>query len=46
MLIALFAGAQVYKWVDEKGQVHFGDRPPEEQKVEELALPLSGVHTS
>jgi hypothetical protein len=39
MLIALFAGAQVYKWVDEKGQVHFGDRPPEEQKVEELALP-------
>lgn len=38
--IALFTSAQVYKWIDEKGNIHFGDRPPEEQQeVEEIALP-------
>ena len=24
------AGAEVYKWTDEQGRVHYGDRPPEE----------------
>lgn len=30
------AAAQVFKWVDDKGQVHFGERPPESktQKAE------------
>lgn len=37
--IAVFAGAQVYKWIDDKGQVHFGDRPPKEQTAEEMELP-------
>ena len=22
------AGGDVYRWVDDRGQVHFGDRPP------------------
>jgi len=39
LLVALFAGAQVYKWVDEKGQVHFGDCPPADCEKEEMALP-------
>ena len=39
LLVALFAGAQVYKWVDEKGQVHFGDCPPADCEMEEMALP-------
>ena len=29
LLVATGAHAQVYKWVDEKGQVHYDDRPPE-----------------
>ena len=29
----------IYKWVDEKGQVHFGDCPPDDCEVEELTLP-------
>lgn len=24
------AGAQVYKWTDEQGRVHYGDKPPEQ----------------
>ena len=44
MLIAFFlvAGSSwattVYKWVDEDGQVHFGERPPQEQQFETLNL--------
>ena len=29
--------ATIYKWVDEKGQIQFGDKPPTEGKVESLA---------
>jgi hypothetical protein len=38
-LIASFALAQIYKWVDDKGGVHFGDCPPDDCIVEEVELP-------
>jgi hypothetical protein len=34
----MFAGAQVYRWVDEQGRVHFGDRPPEKEQAEQLSI--------
>ncbi|MCS3903022.1 hypothetical protein J2T55_001039 [Methylohalomonas lacus] len=27
LLLPIGAGAEVYKWVDEQGQVHYGDKP-------------------
>jgi hypothetical protein len=33
------ADAQVYKWVDASGRVHYGDRPPEAAKVEQIRTP-------
>ncbi|GAB4295445.1 MAG: DUF4124 domain-containing protein [Thiohalomonadaceae bacterium] len=30
--------AGVYKWVDEQGQVHFGERPPARTQAQELQL--------
>ena len=30
------AVAQVYKWVDDKGATHYGERPPQDKKAEEL----------
>ena len=34
--------AEVYKWVDEQGQVHFGDRPPDTAaKPLQLNTPIS-----
>lgn len=36
---ALAAPAQVYKWVDEKGRTHYGERPPEGVKSTEVARP-------
>lgn len=40
-LALAFAGpatAQVYKWVDSAGKVHYGDKPPEDAKKQELKL--------
>jgi hypothetical protein len=40
------AFAQVYKWVDERGVTHYGERPPQGSKANEvpnrLASPLPG----
>lgn len=38
-LVVSVAAAQVYKWVDEQGKTHFGDRPPETADAQELKLP-------
>lgn len=38
-LLAAGAGAEVYKWVDEQGNVHYGDLPPGGQPTEPLKLP-------
>lgn len=41
LLWALVAGAhgQAYKWVDEQGQVHYGQQPPTGGQAETLPLP-------
>ena len=44
LLVAAPAFAQVYKWVDEKGVTHYGERPPQGSKPQgvpnRLASPL------
>ncbi len=35
----VFAQAQVFKWVDEKGRTHYGERPPDGVKASEVAKP-------
>ena len=32
------AAAQVYKWTDPSGKVHYGDRPPEDAKKQEVKI--------
>jgi glutaredoxin len=38
LLIAAPAVAQVYKWTDPSGKVHYGDRPPDDAKKEEVKI--------
>jgi glutaredoxin len=38
LLLGLPAFAQVYKWTDSTGKVHYGDRPPEDAKKQELRI--------
>jgi hypothetical protein len=39
--LLLPAGAQVYKWVDEKGTTHYGERPPQGKKAQEMEQRLA-----
>jgi glutaredoxin len=38
LLLVTTAGGQVYKWTDENGKVHFGDRPPVEAATEQVEI--------
>ncbi len=40
-VLCLSVQAEVYRWVDSNGKVHFGDRPPKGQASEMLDLPES-----
>lgn len=39
------ANAEVYKWVDEDGNVHFADTPPPKQKTEEVKIQRAATPT-
>ncbi len=34
----------VYKWTDEEGKVHFGDKPPTDNSIEEMIIKDKPVH--
>lgn len=36
--LPLACAAEVYKWTDEQGRVHFGDQPQDKEKAERLSL--------
>lgn len=36
LLVGLSAHGEIYKWTDQKGQVHFSDKAPEEAVVESI----------
>lgn len=38
LLFALPVSAELYKWTDAEGKIHFGDRPPENQATESLEI--------
>lgn len=40
LIFCTFSGADIYKWVDDKGVVHFSDRPPA-QRDEKLEVEIS-----
>lgn len=35
------ASAEIYKWVDKHGNVHFTDKPPKDKTVEEVKLKIN-----
>jgi hypothetical protein len=37
------AQEEVYRWVDENGVIHFGDRAPEQNDAERISIPQSHV---
>ena len=46
-LVSSPATAQIYKWVDEQGVTHYGERPPQGQKANPVTTtPSSGTGSS
>lgn len=49
ILAALFtstlAMAQTYRWLDEQGNIHFGDKPPPHQSAEDISGQLKQPNT-
>ena len=43
LLLAVMVQADMYKWVDKDGRVHFGDNPPEDAKPERLAVEVNTI---
>ncbi|WP_299594212.1 DUF4124 domain-containing protein [uncultured Microbulbifer sp.] len=46
LLAANTSASELYRWVDEDGKVHFGDRPPLEAKAESLEGQLKPVNSA
>jgi glutaredoxin len=44
-LIAGPVSAEIYKWTDEKGYVHYSDKKPENQEVTELKFKIASYDT-
>jgi hypothetical protein len=38
LALASAAAADVFKWTDASGKVHYGDRPPEDAKAQKLEI--------
>lgn len=43
LLLAATADGEVYKWTDENGKVHFGDRPPTDATTEQVEIKVNSV---
>lgn len=40
LLFVSFGHAEIYKWVDENGKIHYDDRPPETSKAKRLDISI------
>ena len=38
LAVAFSAGAQVYKWTDSTGKIHYGDSPPQDAKTSQVKV--------
>ena len=46
VLLVSTGHAAIYKWTDEHGQVHFGDRPPAESGAQSVRVRKSGASSA
>jgi glutaredoxin len=40
-LLSVAASAEIYKWLDDQGNVQFGDRPPPEKRLDPIELRIN-----
>lgn len=44
-MMPLLQAEEVYKWVDEYGKIHFGDKKPKGEEVEEVSIKINSIKT-
>ena len=40
-ILPLICSAEIYKWTDENGHVHFGDKPKDKDQADQLSLKIN-----
>ena len=45
LIIAIPSSAEIYKWVDEDGQIHFSDQKPENHVVTEIEVEIGSYQS-
>lgn len=43
--LPLICSAEIYKWTDESGRVHFGGKPKDKDQAEELSLKINSYES-
>src|SRR5690606_15684233 len=43
--LPLICSAEIYKWTDENGRVHFGDKPKDKDQAEQLSLKVNSYES-
>lgn len=41
MMLPLLCTAEIYQWTDESGRTHFGDRPQDKEKAEQVPVEVN-----
>ncbi len=44
--LPLICSAEIYKWTDENGRVHFGDNPKDKDQAEQLSLKINSYESA
>lgn len=44
-ILPLICSAEIYKWTDESGRVHFGDKPKDKDQAEQLSLKINSYES-
>jgi glutaredoxin len=43
LLIVPAAGADIYRWTDADGRIHYSDKPPADRKAKQVKIPVQSI---
>ena len=44
-IVCTGSAGEIYKWVDEQGHIHYGDKPPQNREVERVDAEINSIST-
>ena len=43
LLLAPASGADIYRWTDAEGRIHYSDKPPADRKAKQVRVPVQSI---